>query len=168
MAISTEETVRGVVVQAIQAIAQEGLGFDTPNGNVKGYLLDYEHPAKVRQYLMASVGARQQIQAWGVMVSAADVFVGTGGLVQRTYTIVVEGYYDLGLEGAGINSILVAARRIAAQLKNIGTSLYQTVDFVSNPVFESPQVVPSGIEKNSGQMVKARITYTASRKNPNF
>lgn len=168
MADSTEATVRLELVKTIQAIAQTDLGFDNIGGNVREYLLDYEATPNRPLYLMASCGAKKTLRVWGVMVSGADQFLGSGGLTQRIYNITIRGYYDVGTNGTGINLLLEHRRKIAGAIMNAGTTLRDTVTFIDSPGVDQPQKVSSGLDKEPGEMLVGSITYRATRRAPTY
>jgi hypothetical protein len=126
MALSTEDTVRQVLVSAITNIGAQ-LGFSgTPN--VKDYLLEFEMPGKETEYLSTDLEAgKRGIRAWGVDVGGTDDLFSTNSVSLRTYEIRIVGYYEVGVNGSGIKLLRKHARLIRGALFELGTDLKKTV-----------------------------------------
>jgi hypothetical protein len=166
MATSKEPTVRNVIVGAIRGVASS-LGFDETNGNVKDYLLEWEEASLVDKYLMADVGGRRQVRVWGVEVVANDDWYAAGNITRRTYTIKIQGFESLGINGAGVNAIIDGARIVRGAIRSLGSRLSNTVDLV-NSTGEIRLDRISGFNADQGELIKGTMTYVAERANPDF
>lgn len=109
--ISTERTVRDVIVNAIKAIAQTKLGFVLPDGNVKDFLLDYGTVGKETEYLFSKVESGKRVRAIGVQVLSSESPGKDQGIDVRSYNITIRMYYEID-NGVGINTMIDHARAI--------------------------------------------------------
>jgi hypothetical protein len=98
MALTTESTLRTYIANRIKGIYLT-LGFDAVNGNVHEYLLQYERKEKGLAYLRALISGAYQVRAWGVSVLSKDEPYATRGVIQRTFDIKIQGYYECTPEG---------------------------------------------------------------------
>ncbi len=167
MALSTEETVRNAIVGAIQGVAEE-LGFDAPNGNVRDYLLEYHQDGAFPEYLMADIdGGRRGVRVWAVDVVLSDNWFAANNLTERTYTITVEGFEDLGVRGAGVRKLCRNHRIICGAIRALYSNLGGTVDLVES-ASELRRDVVSGFDTVEGKLLKGMWTYVASKENPDY
>lgn len=123
--LSNEETVREVIVKAIEDIGFK-LGF-SGQANVHDYLLDHEVPGEEVTYLTADVDGRREIRAWGVDVGGTDELFATNAVSLRQYEIRIVGYYEIGAKGSGIKLLRKHARLIRGALFELGTHLKHRV-----------------------------------------
>lgn len=165
MAISTEATVRGVIVGAIRATWAE-LGFDEKDGNVHEYLLEWENDEQKADYLTAFVGNENIAWAIGVQVVGNDDWFATGNITNRTYSIDIVLYREMGVGGAGINAMIDGARKIRNALRLLGSRLTETVDMVTSTGAIEPRVL--GATDARGPILEGKMRYAAQRRNPDF
>lgn len=167
MSISTEKTVREEIVTAIKTVANEKLGYalhSTPN--IHEYLLEFEQPEYELNYLVADTVEGKKVRAWGVQVVGDDDYYNTGGITIRNYTVIVQGYYDLGIDGAGVNTLIEHTRAVRRAILDIGSNLNHTVDRTTDmtPLSLGKQLV----EGYGAQVVIGRFVLTAEKRNPGF
>jgi len=167
MALSTEETVRQALVEAIEAIAVSGLGFDQAGGNVKEYPLDLEAKEDVPDYLTALVGGEPVVRCWSVFVTASEDWLAEDGVGIRRYTVKFEAYYEVETAGAGANLIVEHARKVRGAIRSLGSMLGGRVDTMA-PISEVQISRLSGVEPSDGQILVATFGFTAERRNPDF
>jgi len=166
MATSTEESVRQVIVDALKAITQTDLEFDSPSGNVKDYLLSYEAEELKTKYLTAQVSGKRKVRCWAVDVRGNDDWYAAGNITKRVYTINIEAYYSLGVDGEGVKAMIKHARKVRSAIKGLTSTLSGTVDIVrSTGEIEISQ--ESGTEAE-GSILVGRMVYQAERVNPSF
>lgn len=166
MAISTEATVRTVLINAIRGQA-ENIGWDdTANGNVHDHLLEWRHDEGKGEYLMAMVGGDLTVLAVGVQVRGNDDWFAAGNITKRTYEIEISIYAAMGVDGEGVNRVFDVARHIRNGIRLLGQRLSETVDFVS----ATGQVEPKLIADLDpvGPIIEGPMRYVAERKNPDF
>jgi hypothetical protein len=116
----TAADVRDKLVSTIEGIAPS-LGYDSPYGNVKAGLLDFEHPELQAQYLMAAVTGRKKVSAWGVQVLDIEEPYGSNNLWRRRFQITVKGYAEIGI--ASVNELIVNARLVRTAIRGLGSCL---------------------------------------------
>lgn len=160
--ISTEETVRDVIVQAIKDIAQKDLGFDAIDGNVRDYLLDHERPENYAGYLMADCDNQKIPAAWGVQVTGTENFYALGETRRRFYNILVEGYRGLGVNGEGIKTLIEHARKVRQAILNLDIHLDQTVTRVLETVQSEPVARESG-DVDTGIILVSQFIMSAEK-----
>lgn len=163
MAVSTEATVRDVIVAAIQGVAAD-IGFADPVGNVKDYLLEFHQDEQVAAYLRARVGNQFIPYAWAVQVLGYDEPFAMRGVAKRTYEITIEGYRIKGVDGAPWNDLINAARVIRGEINDISPSLSGTATLIRSAV----GLNPSFRDTQAGTLVVGTMRYTAERTNPDF
>lgn len=165
MAISTERTVRDVLVAAIQGISKD-LGFDKAPGNVKDYPLEmHRADSRKTKYLAAQVAGKQEARAWAVDVRGSDEPYAMGGIYQRTYAIRIQGYYDQKGDSADNYKMLVNhARLVRNAIKSLGINLSGTVTRIPDASAFDYGVLSSDF----GEIYVATMTMTAIRNNPDF
>lgn len=163
---STENTVRDAIVGAIQDIS-DSLGFDDLDGNVHDYLLEHERAERDAAYLMANVGGKKKVRAWGVWVVGDDDWYTTGNLTKRNYTIRVVGYYEVGADGEGAQDLVTASRLVRQAIKGLTVNLSGTVDRV---IDIQPLAIErrSGVNPSIGAILVGTMVITADKRNPDF
>ena len=163
MAVSTERTVRDVIVAAIRGVAAD-LGFSDPAGNVRDYLLDFHQAEQVPVYLKAKVGNVWLPYAWGVQVLGFDEPFALGGIAKRTYSITIEGYRLKAVDGEAWNALIDAARVIRGAINAISPGLGGTATLIRSAV----GLTPAQRNTEAGTLVVGTMGYTAERTNPDF
>lgn len=168
MATSTETTVSNAIVGAIQGIYAT-LGFDSSPGNVKAYPIEVEREEKHTSYLMAESSSTKVVRCWSVDVRAQDAFFAADvqAVPNREYTIIVTGYYELGVNGAGYALLVQHARKVRQAILALNTNLSETVDWteVGAPL---DIIRTSAFDVDKGEILVGTMTYTAFRRNPDF
>jgi hypothetical protein len=164
MSTSTEATLRTVIANAIKAIAQEDLGFDVTNGNVREYLLDYHPPENESKYLSAKVNNKPVYRAWAVEVTPIEEnLTATGMIYYRLYQVIVRGYYALS-GGDDVNTLIDHARAVRGAIKGLQLHFSHTVDLI-----ESIDPLNMTIEDSvNGRLLVGDIVYRLRRENPDF
>jgi hypothetical protein len=114
VATSTEATVRSTIVAALQAIAVTGLGFDESNGNIRAYPIEFEQEENRDSYLSATVSGAKVVRCWSVDVRGREEhgITGDAGILSRFYDVTVKGYYAVGVDGAGYQTIIDHGRKV--------------------------------------------------------
>lgn len=165
MAVSTERTVRDVLVAAIQGISAS-LGFDKSPGNVKDYPLEmHRADSRKTKYLAAQVAGKQEARAWAVDVRGSDEPYAMGNVKQRTYAIRVIGYYDQrGDSGDNYTTLIDHARLVRQAIHALGIDISGTVTRIPDASAFDYAVVSSDF----GEIYVATMTMTAVRNNPDF
>lgn len=166
MAVSTEKTVRDVIVGAIRGVAS-ALGFEEPDGNVQDYLLEWEEKSLTGPYLMTWVNGARKVRVWGVDVVASDPWFASGNIVKRDYTITIQGFEEVGVRGAGVNQMVDSARIIRGGILALGSRLSNTVDLVKS-VGDLRRNRVSGFDEAMGDLIKGTMIYVAEKANPDF
>lgn len=167
MVVSTERTVRDVLVAAIQAKAVSDLGFDAEEGNVKDYILEYAHPERAAEYLNAKVDGKQIVWAIAVQVTGADSPYGMKNLWKREYSIEIVFYRDIGRDGSGVNQVIDAANTVRGIMRDLTNGLSGTVNTLSSGSELDSRIV-DGPDSRPGKMIEARLRYKAERVQPDF
>ena len=163
---STETTVRDAIVGAIQDIS-DTLEFDDLDGNVHDYLLEHERGERDASYLMANVGGKKKVRAWGVWVVGDDDWYTTGNLTKRNYVIRVVGYYDIGVDGEGAQDLVTASRKVRQAIKGLQVNLSGTVDRVID--IQPLQIQRTrGVNPGIGEILVGTMVITADKRNPDF
>lgn len=163
---STETTVRDVLVGAIRDISDD-LGFDDLDGNIHDYLLEHERTERDASYLMANVGGKKKVRAWGVWVVGDDDWYTTGNLTKRNYVIRVVGYYDVGVDGEGAQDLVTGSRKVREAIKDLQTNLSGTVDRVID--IQPLQITRSrGVNPGIGEILVGTMTITADKRHPDY
>lgn len=163
MAVSTEKTVRDVIVAAIRGVAGD-LGFAEPAGNVKDYPLEMHQVEKIPGYLKAKVGNEVVQRAWAVDVRGFDEPFALGRVAKRTYAVTITGYYEKGVDGENYKALVDGARVIRGALNALSPSFGGTVT----------QILSAGgldireLETSAGRLLVGVMTYSALRTNPDF
>lgn len=142
--MSTESTVRAAIVSAIQAVAVSDLGFSNANGNVKSYLVEFQQRDEIDEYFSAAVSGSTdpQVRAWAVQVVGSDEPLTTAtDETQRQYSITVRAYYELGVDGTGVNLMIDHARAVREALKEMADYLGNTVDRILSSRTTEPRLV---------------------------
>lgn len=169
MATSTEDTVRAVIVAAIEGIATTSLGFDRVGGNVKPYLVSEEVESRLADYLMAPIGVDSLIRAWGVQVYASeDYSPGIAASRQsgmRVYRIVLEGYYGAHGE-TPINTLITHFRKVREAIKNLNLNLSQTVDALTD--LGEMQLRRENLASVGEEVFIGRMEGRAEKRSPNW
>jgi len=163
--MSTIAAVRSLLVTTLQGIAQSGLDFEFAPGNIKNYLLDYEREELFAEYLIAKVGGEKKVRAWGVMVTAEDMFFSTSNLMERVYRIRIRGYYQMEKEGAGINLLVDHMMRVNQAIGLLSTSLNGLIDYVETvepPSFDST----APLDEDIGQVLVGELTLVGRKTAP--
>ncbi|WZO97310.1 hypothetical protein EP7_004335 [Isosphaeraceae bacterium EP7] len=163
MAISTERTVRDVIVAAIKEIAAD-LGFSDPEGNVWDYPLIGHQKEQTSTYLMARVGNGRIARAWAVDVGGYDELFAMRQKPKRNYSISIIGYYAKGNGGVAYNTMKDHARLIRGAINRISPSLSGTVTELTSA---SPISI-SERDSEAGPLLEGVMTYGAVRTNPDF
>ena len=165
---STEAGLRSELVSAIQAIAVTKLGFDIAGGNVKDYLLEHEQDEKQVSYLMASVAGVKKVRVWFVWVTASDNFFALGGITQRRYEIIIAGFAEAGIAGAGAKYLIDGANSIRNAIR---TSTTITINSKVNHIESNTpiDIVPYfGVDPKAGKILLGSMRYTAIKNNPDW
>lgn len=166
MAVSTEETVRAVIVNALRD-AWRDLGFDASPGNVKDYLLEHEDPALWAKYLNASIGGKNLARCWGVQVTARDEWFGMANTAKRTYSILVTGYYSKETRGEGVKALINGARIVRGAIHGLEQTLSETVDF-STGSSDLDVTEIDNVDLVPGVVLVGRLVYGAEKVRPDF
>lgn len=168
MATSTEDSVRAVIVGAVESIGGI-LGFDRANGNVQPYLLEEEIAERLPAYLMAPVGAKQRVRCWGVQVyGREDYSPGIAASRQtgkRFYRILVQGYYGAHGESP-VNDLITGARKIREAIKSLNLNLSGTVDSLTE--LGELRISRSIVENIGVEVFTGTIEGRAEKYSPNW
>lgn len=164
---STEDTLRAKLVDTIQAIAMDDLGFDAPAGNIKDYPLEYEDPALATEYLVTTAGGEKVVRCWSVEVLGNDDWFAAGNITMRTYEITITAYYSPGIRGEGYTLMVTHARKVRGAIRSLGSRLDNLVDLVNSTSALSITKV-GGNEEGEGQLLIGQMRYTAQKRNPDF
>ena len=167
MATSTEETVRDAIVAAIRGVAQSDLGFDLPYGNVKDYLYEFEADERKGAYLMTMVGGKKTIRCWAVDVLGDDDWYASNNVTKRDYQITIRGYYDLGVDGAGVKALVTGARKVREAIRSLNSTLGNRVDLIRDTSALAREIV-TGIDPQGGKVLVGTMVYLAERRGPDF
>lgn len=163
MAISTERTVRDVLVSVIQGVASD-LGFSDPLGNIKDYPIEFHSEEKFPEYLRAKVGSNFIPRAWAVDVQGFDAPLAVGGIVTRTYTVTITGYYLKDQAGNSYKELIDHARVIRGAINAISPSWNQTITLINSASDLSFQERDNPL----GRLIVGKFGYVAERRNANF
>lgn len=162
MALSdTGAAVKEVLLDAIKEIAVTELGMDNAN-TVHDYLLSEEIDENRGKYLMASIGGKKQVRAWGIQVyTYEDLEQGFGQRANRFFEIVIEGYY--GAHGSTpINTMLSHAHEIREAISLEGVELNRRVNTISPS--ETFKLIDEDITGDSSiNILTGRMGYQASK-----
>lgn len=166
---STEATVREALVNAIKEIARSDLGFDVNDGNVKDYFPEFHQRERPQSYFQASVGGKPRIRVWAVQVLGTDnFFVSDFNGRFRTYDIRVRCYYERGVDGEDVNTVIDHLRVVRGAILDLETNLSGTVTRATELRTESPRIedAPDGL--NAAEMIVGEIAITADKELPDF
>lgn len=169
MAVSTEETVRDVIVAAFRAIATDidGLEFSEPEGNIKDYFLEFEDEALAAKYLMANIDGKKVVRCIAVDVRGNDDWWAAGDMTKRRYSIRVRMYYERGISGEGYRLMVKHARKLRGAIRGLTMSLGGTVSLVSS-TGEIDVQQARGVDPVPGVILVGTMAYVAERTNPDF
>ena len=170
MAVSTEVTLRNALLAQLRAasVAQTILGFQEPEGNIRGYLLENEASERTADYLSAVVAGENIVQAIGIHVVGNDVPYAAKMTSIRVYDIRFRYYREIGVEGAGEHWILDAARATRNVLRLMGVDLNGLVSQINSGSKVSISKQNIQVENDTGEILIGAMDYEATRTNPDF
>lgn len=161
--MSTEAIVRDKLVSAIRAIAQSGLGFDTPYGNVKPYPWEAHEAEHPDTYFMAKVGGVQRVRCWAVNVLAHDAPLGMMNTWTRVFNIEITGYYAKGKDAEGYLALVDHGTAVRDAIRSLTDNLGGTVGLVTTA---SDLRIRERTGLDVGKIWEGTMTYTAEKANP--
>lgn len=164
MAVSTEATVRTVLVELIQAVSHE-LGFDEESGNVREYPIEMHHDERTSAYLKATVDGKQVARAIAVDVRGHDEPFALKRVPIRTYAIRILFYYAKGQDGQAYIDMINHARVVRGELNDIMPTLSGTV---SRIVSATPLAIEEIERLDFGKLLVGTLAITAERTAPDF
>ena len=162
---STDESVRSVIVQAIQGIAVSELGFDDADSSVQEYLLEFEDLSQAVKYLSAMKNGKPVMRKWAVQVTSTDNWFATGDVVKRTYEIRAVGYY--GFSAGGVNELVRATRKVRSAIRQLTSRLGGTVDTIDSVSNISPSRTRVS-EVDQGGIISGGVLIVAKKTGPDF
>lgn len=166
--MSTEPTINAAIVSLIQGLYST-LGFSTANGNVKSYLIEFEHPELMAEFVMASVSSVPAPRVWAVqVVTIEEPWISMKNEVQRIYKLTIEGHYGIGTSGSGVTALINGARAIRAAIKAITSDLNGLVDTARGVELTEPRLVDLENDDIPEAIVSLRMDYILEKINPTF
>ena len=168
--MSTEPTINAAIVSLIQGLYST-LGFSTANGNVKSYLLEFEHPELMAEFVMAAVTGEKdpRPRVWAVQVATIEEpWISMKNEVQRIYKLTIEGHYGIGASGAGVTALINGARAIRAAIKAITSDLNGLVDTAQGVQLSEPRLIDLENDDIPEAIVSLRMDYILEKINPTF
>lgn len=166
--MSTEPTINAAIVSLIQGLYST-LGFSTANGNVKSYLIEFEHPELMAEFVMASVSSVPAPRVWAVQVATIEEpWISMKNEVQRIYKLTIEGHYGIGTSGSGVTALINGARAIRSAIKAITSDLNGLVDTAQGVQLTEPKLVDLDNDDIPEAIVSLRMDYILEKINPTF
>lgn len=166
--MSTEQSLRTVITDAIKAIAVTSLGFDNTNGNVKDYLIQFQRKELYSKYLIAPCdGGIKQVRCWAVQVFGHDPFFAVARETERLYSITIAAYYGMDKDGAGIELLTTHARKVREVIKNLGPSMSNLTDLVTDVAAPTVEV-QTDLDESLEPILLMQWTLSASKSSPTW
>lgn len=164
MAVSTERTVRNVLIGALQEIAQDGLGFDLPGGNVKPYPLEMVPKELQTDYLTTEVEGHKVARCWAVDVQGHDTPFAMGNIQTREYSVRIIGYYGVDEDPDNYTLLIDHARAVREAIKDLGINLSGTI----TRILGTQPFAFSVVSSEFGDLYVGEMRLTAERTNPDY
>lgn len=164
---STEVLLRDVIKNGLIDIGVTKLGFDAGYVNVKDYLIEHEIKENISTYLNSQVNGKKTVRCVAVWVTGSDKFFSMGGIIERSYEVLIYQYYEKSVDGVSVKALLSGANSIREMLtQTLLVDLTGLVDRTDPISAVSIRTRPSVGSKN--ELLEGLTRFTAYKRNATF